>query len=93
LDAPYRHRHWYRGCCFGVVTWNRDKAKNMTTIQYKGYRIEVTPVGKGWRASIYAPSSNAPWPSSPTNLEKSGEEEIVAEAKRIIDERLGPRLM
>jgi hypothetical protein len=76
-----------------VVTWERDEAERMKVIHYKGFQIEVSPVGKGWRASIYAPSSNAPWPSSPTNLEKSGEEEIVAEAKRIIDERLGPRLM
>ena len=34
-----------------------------------------------------------PWPNSPVNLEKSGTEEIVAEAKRIIEVRLGPRLL
>ena len=65
----------------------------MTVLNYKGYRIEVSPVGKGWRASIYSPDATSPWSNSPTNLEKSGEDEIVAEAKRIIDERLGPRLM
>ena len=32
------------------------------------------------------------WPNSPANFEKSGEEEIVAEAKRIVEEHLGPRL-
>jgi hypothetical protein len=62
-----------------------------TVVDYKGYRIEVCPVGKGWRASIFSPGSIRPWPNSPANLEKSGEEEIVAEAKRIIDVRLGPR--
>jgi hypothetical protein len=76
-----------------VATRDRDEASKMTIIHYKGYRIEVSPVGRGWRGSIYAPSSNSPWPSSPANLEKSQEEEIIAEAKRIIDERLGPRLI
>jgi len=64
----------------------------MTVIDYKGYRIEVGPVGKGWRASIFSPGSTSPWPNSPVNLEKSSMEEIVAKAKRIIEERLGPRL-
>ena len=63
----------------------------MTTIDYKGYRIEVSPIGKGWRASIFSPGSNRPLADSPSNLEKSRTEEIVAEAKRIIDARLGPR--
>lgn len=62
----------------------------MTVIDYKGYRIEVTPVGKGWRASIFSPGTTTPWANSPVNLEKSSNEEIVAEAKRIIEVRLGP---
>jgi hypothetical protein len=65
----------------------------MAVTQYKGYRIESSPVGKGWRASIYPPGSRSPWANSPTNLEKCGEDEIVAEAKHIIDERLGSRLI
>jgi hypothetical protein len=65
----------------------------MTVIEHKGYRIEVSPVGKGWRASIFSPGSNSPWSNSPVNLEKSGTEEIVAEAKRIIEARLGPKLL
>jgi hypothetical protein len=69
------------------------KPRKMAVIQYKGYRIESSPVGKGWRASIYAPGSISPWGNSPTNLEKCSEDEIVVEAKRIIDERLGPRLI
>src|SRR6516164_7132632 len=43
----------------------------MTVIDYKGYRIEVCPVGKGWRASIFSPGTTTPWPNSPVNLEKS----------------------
>ena len=69
------------------------KTRKMTVIDYKGYRIEVSPVGKGWRASIFSPGSISPWPNSPVNLEKSSTEEIVAEAKRIIELRLGSRLL
>ena len=70
---------------------SKCRLEKMTVIDYKGYRIEVCPVGKGWRASIFSPGSIRPWPNSPANLEKSSEEELVAEAKRIIDVRLGPR--
>jgi hypothetical protein len=63
----------------------------MTVIDYKGYRIEVGAVGRGWRASIFSPGSTSPWPNSPVNLEKSSAEEIVAEAKRIVEMRLGQR--
>lgn len=69
----------------------RHGAHAMTTFEYKGYRIEVGHVGQGWRASIYSPGSSTPWRDSPANLEKSRTEDIVAEAKRIIDARLGPR--
>ena len=63
----------------------------MTVIDYKGYRIEIGPVGKGWRAAIFAPGSTRALADSPSNLEKSRTEDIVAEAKRIIDARFGPR--
>jgi hypothetical protein len=59
-----------------------------TTIQYKGYRIEVSAVGKGFRASIFPPTATRPLANSPCNLEKSEEIEIVAEAKRLIDAHL-----
>jgi hypothetical protein len=68
-----------------------DQWRKMTVVEYKGYRIEVSPVGKGWRAVIFAPGSTRALADSPSNLEKSPTEEIVAEAKRIIDTRLGPR--
>jgi hypothetical protein len=66
-------------------------ARAMTVIEYKGYRIEVSSVGKGWRAAIFAPRATRALADSPSNLEKSRTEEIVAEAKRIIDARFGPR--
>jgi hypothetical protein len=62
-------------------------------IEYKGYRIEVSRVGRGWRASIYSPGSDAPWRDSPVNLENSQSEEIVEVAKQMIDTRFGPRLI
>jgi hypothetical protein len=66
-------------------------AQAMTVVEYKGYRVEVSSVGKGWRASIFAPGSTRALADSPSNLEKSRSEDIVAEAKRIIDARFGPR--
>jgi hypothetical protein len=62
-------------------------------VEYKGYRIEISRLGRGWRASIYSPGSTSPWRDSPANLEKSSEEDILAEAKQMIDARLGPRLL
>jgi hypothetical protein len=63
----------------------------MTVVDYKGYRIEVSPVGKGWRAVIFAPGSTRALADSPSNLEKSPTEAIVAEAKRFINARIGLR--
>jgi hypothetical protein len=60
-----------------------------SAMDYRGYRVEIGSVGKGWRAAIYAPGATSPLPASPSNLEKSGKDDIVAEAKRIIDARLG----
>ncbi len=57
-------------------------------IDYRGYRLEVGPVGKGWRATIYAPGSATPLLESPSMLEKSSKDNIITEAKGIIDARL-----
>jgi hypothetical protein len=57
-------------------------------LNYKGYRLLVSPVGKGWRAMIYAPGSPSALPESPATLEKSSKEAIVAEARKIVDARL-----
>ena len=46
---------------------------NGPLIQYKHYRIDVSQVGKGWRASIYASNATHPLADSPVSLEiKSG---------------------
>jgi hypothetical protein len=51
----------------------------------------VSPVGKGWRAMIYAPGSPSALPESPAMLEKSLKEAIVVEAKKIVDARLNAK--
>jgi hypothetical protein len=62
-------------------------------IEYRGHRLEIDPVCKGWRASIYSQGATSPLRDSPANLEKSCEEDIIVRAKRIIDARLGLRLV
>jgi hypothetical protein len=59
-------------------------------LAYKGHRIVITGVGNGWRAMIYAPRSLSALPESPTNLEQSSKESILAEAKWIVDARCSP---
>jgi hypothetical protein len=54
-------------------------------LNYKGYRLLVSPVGKGWRAMIFPPgSSSVVLPESPA----SPKEAVVAEARKIVDARL-----
>ena len=54
---------------------------------YKGHRIVVSRVGRGWRAMIYAPGSNTALRESPASLEECRKEAVVAEAKWIVDAR------
>jgi hypothetical protein len=54
-------------------------------VNYNGYRLEVVPVGKGWRVSIYPPDSTLALRESPSVLEKVLKETVIAEAKKIVD--------
>ena len=54
------------------ITWN-----TITTLEYKGFRIEVTSVGKGWESIYLRAELNRALADSPFNLEKSRSEEIV----------------
>jgi len=67
------------------------RQKLAESIGYKGYRVEVRSILKGWRTSIYPPGSKTPLPESPSTLESCPREAIVAEAKRIIDAQLSLR--
>src|SRR5262249_39931666 len=57
-------------------------------LSYKGYRLLVSPVGKGWRAMIFPPGSSSALPESPATLEKRPKESIVDEEKKISDARV-----
>ena len=65
------------------------KTMAVETIHYNGYRLEVVPVGKGWRVSIYPPDSASALRESPAILEKVLKETVIAEAKKIVDARNG----
>jgi hypothetical protein len=39
-------------------------------IEYRGYRLQVGPVGKGWRASIYSPGPLLHYRTAPPTLKK-----------------------
>ena len=65
-----------------------DGQKMAEELNYQGYRLLISPVGKGWRAMIYAPGSSSALPESPAMLEKSSKEAIVAEARKIVDARI-----
>jgi hypothetical protein len=58
-------------------------------VNYHGYRLEVIPVGKGWRVSIYPPGATSALRESPSILEKVLKETVIAEAKKIVDARVG----
>ena len=90
-DSPAKPAGDHDGLAAVTPPDGTRSAQAMTVIEYKGYRMEVSPVGKGSRAAIFAPGSTRALGDSPSNLEKSRAEEIVAEAKRIIDARSGPR--
>ena len=60
-------------------------------LSYKDHRIVITGVGNGRRAMIYAPRSSSPLRESPSNLEQSSKEAIIAEAKWIVDARCTAR--
>jgi hypothetical protein len=79
----------------GLPTLRNGAQSESTTyaIDYKGYRLEIAPVCKGWRASIYSRGATSPLRDSPTNLEKSRAEDIITQAKRIIDTRFWLRLL
>jgi hypothetical protein len=53
----------------------------LEVIEYRGFRLQVGPVGKGCRAFIYSPDFTSALPDSPTNLEQSRKDEIVAGEK------------
>jgi hypothetical protein len=71
----------------GVFGNRHEEIMAVETIDYNGYRLEVAPLGKGWRVSIYPPDSTLALRESPSILEKVPKEAVIAEAKKIVDAR------
>ena len=74
----------------GPPAANSGKSMAVEIVDYNGYRLEVVPVGKGWRVSIYPPGSSLALRESPSTLEKVLKETVIVEAKRIVDARAHP---
>ena len=62
-----------------------DRGEPTNNIEYKGFRLMPSRVGKGWRVEIFAEGSSSALPESPFILEKCSQEEIITEAKKIVD--------
>jgi len=62
-------------------------------VDYNGHRLEIVPVGKGWRVSIYPLDSTSALRESPSILEKVPKETVIPEAKKIDDARATRRLV
>src|SRR5262249_58359241 len=65
------------------------QTRTMTIIDYKGFRIEVCAVGKGWRASIFSPGSTSQCPNSLAIFEKMATKKFLAKPKGITAFALG----
>jgi hypothetical protein len=57
-------------------------------ITYKGYRLDPRPVGRGWRVFIYPPGNKPVLAEYASSLEKGSKEQVIKEAKRIVDAHL-----
>jgi hypothetical protein len=54
-------------------------------ITYKNARIEVSPLGAGWKASVWFGDGMA-WYEIPTTPDPAGKNEVIAQAKVIVDQ-------
>jgi hypothetical protein len=84
------HDHADAAAREGIATFERGsdesrKIMAVETIDYNGYRLEVIPVGKGWRVSIYPRGSTSALRESPSMLEKTPKETVIEKAKKIVD--------
>jgi hypothetical protein len=61
-------------------------------IEYKGYRLEARPIGKGWRVLIHPPGARSALSEYASDLEKDSKEAVIVEAKKIVDAHLGRQL-
>ena len=57
-------------------------------ITYKGYRLDPSPVGRGWRVFVYPPGNKPVLSEYASSLEKGSKERVIKEAKEIVDAHL-----
>jgi hypothetical protein len=60
--------------------------------EYMGYRLDLRPVGKGWRVLIYPPGIGLPLSEYASNLEKGSRETVIKGAKKIVEAHLDRKL-
>ena len=60
--------------------------------EYKGYRLDARPLGKGWRVLIYPPGAKTALSEYASDLEKGSKEAVVRKAKEIVDAHLNRTL-
>ena len=63
-----------------------------TTSGYRGYTFSVFSDQLGWRLSIFAPDSNTTFMESLDTRDPHGLDGIIAEARRIVDSALAPKI-
>ena len=58
-------------------------------LTYRGYKIDLQPFGRGWRAAIYAPGATLAESSIPYSSEQASRTGVLDEARAIIDRLIG----
>jgi hypothetical protein len=56
--------------------------------EYKGYRLEARPLGKGSRVLIYPPGTKSALSEYASDLEAGSKEAVIKRAKEIVDAHL-----
>jgi hypothetical protein len=57
----------------------------LEVIKYRGYNLVPSQVGQGWRVAIFPVGSSNALPESPCSLEKCTQEDVLADARKIVD--------
>ena len=58
---------------------------NEEDINYRGFRLELRPLGKGCKVTIYRPGVNFGEDEMPHTFETGRSDQVVVEAMRIVD--------
>ena len=75
-----------------ALSFVREATATSEIITYKGYRLDPRPVGRGWRVFIFPPGNKPVLSEYASSLEKGSKDQVVKEAKEIVDTELERRL-